>query len=89
MKEAKLSKLSFLVNNSTVVKLKNAVSFEKQENKEEISYFFGYQQELKDLKQSIAHSLFQREELVKNGLGPLKGILISGFSGAGKSALLK
>ena len=36
----------------------------------------------------MLYSLEQREELIENGLGPLKGILVNGFSGAGKSALL-
>lgn len=34
-------------------------------------------------------TLFEREELLSNGLGPLKGILISGFSGTGKSTLIR
>jgi len=41
------------------------------------------------LKETINNSLFQTEELLKRGLTPIKGILISGFSGAGKSAILK
>ena len=40
------------------------------------------------MKTTILHTLFHRKELIENGLGPLKGILLSGFSGAGKSAIL-
>jgi SpoVK/Ycf46/Vps4 family AAA+-type ATPase len=35
------------------------------------------------------NSLFHREEFVRNGLGALKGVLISGYSGAGKTAILR
>jgi len=41
------------------------------------------------LKETINHSLFQSDDLINRGLSPIKGILISGFSGAGKSAILK
>ena len=45
--------------------------------------------ELKEAKLAIISSIRDREQYLLNGLGPLKGIIISGFSGTGKSTLVK
>ena len=79
---------SFIVNGETSIVLK-AVQEEASQVKQVIeSEFYGFNSELEDLKTTILHTLFHRKELIENGLGPLKGILLSGFSGAGKSAIL-
>jgi ATP-dependent 26S proteasome regulatory subunit len=44
---------------------------------------------MNNLKSTIVSSLKNRDLFLKNGLGPLKGVLVTGFTGTGKSTIVR